>query len=152
MTVSFDTWLKNWRSIVSWSYIKDRLDANFMMSVVRQSMFEKRHPMYPWITVDMINILENLLRKSDIGFEFGSGNSTIWLVQNTRKITSVEHDREWYEKVTKELKKYSIAKKAELILVENSEEAYIKPILGVKDNSLDYCFVDGNFRDECILG
>jgi predicted O-methyltransferase YrrM len=158
MTVSFNTWIRNWKNIISWSYIKDRLDINFISSVIRQTRFEEKHPMYPWITVDMINILENLLKKSDVGFEFGSGNSTIWLARRTKQVTSVEHNKEWYGKVNGNLKMCNLVKNVNLIFVENINDVnwtgkkdYIKPILGVKNNSLDYCFVDGIFRDECIL-
>jgi len=158
MIVSIDTWLRNWRNIVSVDYVRDRLDLKFVSSVIRQSVFESRHPMYPWITADMINILENLLKPGDVGFEFGSGNSTIWLAKRTKRVLSVEHNRDWYEKVTASLKEYGLADKAVVYFVKGvddiantGEKKYVEPILKIKDGTLDYCFVDGIFRDECIL-
>lgn len=156
--VSFNTWVRNWRNIVSWNYFKDRLELSYIISSLRQLNFERNHPRYPWITVDMIMILENFLRPSDVGFEFGSGNSTVWFGLNTKQITSVEHNGEWYNRVQLMIKKYRLAKKATVKLVKNVDEVmwsgesnYIEPIMSIKNESLDYCFVDGIFRDECIL-
>jgi predicted O-methyltransferase YrrM len=133
------------------------MDIDFWWSVIRQTTFEKRHPQYPWITVDMVNILENILTKNDIGFEFGSGNSTIWFAKNTKKIASVEHNREWYERVSKMIEDNNL-KNAILKFVDGvddikmkGENNYVSPIKKIKDSTLDYCFVDGIFRDECIL-
>ena len=40
----------------------------------------------------------------------------------------------------------------DLIYVKQQTEIeYIKPISKIKNNSLDYCFVDGIFRDQCVL-
>lgn len=147
--VSFNTWLKNWKNIVSGDYIKDRIDINFVYSVIRQIVFERNHPLHPWITPDMVNILKNLLNPNDIGFEFGSGNSTVWFAKNTKYIFSVEHNLEWFETVNMMLKNNKLLAKSKLFFVKNDD--YVKPILKIKNKSLDYCFVDGIFRDACIL-
>lgn len=149
MMVSVNTWMRNWKNIVSIDYIRDRMDINFVSSVIRQSIFEKKHPMYPWITIDMIKILENLLTQNDVGFEFGSGNSTVWFAKNTKKIYSVEHSLEWFETVKMMLKNNRLLAKSDVSLVGESD--YVKPIFKIKNKTLDYCFVDGIFRDECIL-
>lgn len=151
MTVSFNTWVKNWKSIISWNYLRDRVDPVFVLSVIKQSMFERKNPDCPWLTVEMVNILENLLRKEDVGFEFGSGNSTTWLAKKTKKLTSVEHDKQWYKKVKEKAEKSGLKKKVDLHLVEETEKSYVQPILAIESGYLDYCLVDGIFRDECIL-
>jgi hypothetical protein len=158
MALSIDTWLKNWNKIVSVDYIKDRLDLNFFKCAVSQSIYELRHPISPWITIEMINILENYLKPTDTGFEFGSGSSTIWFGKKTEKVVSVEHDPRWHEKVRKMIDKHNLNTKIQLVLVDEIDEErgvgadkYIKPMLKIKDNCLDYCFIDGLFRDDCIL-
>jgi len=152
MMVSINTWLSNWRNIVSWNYLVDRMDFNFINTVINQSRFEYSHPLHPWITPDMIKILQNLLREDDVGFEFGSGNSTVWFAQNTKFIHSVEHDRGWFNKVKKMIQIHHLKLNTDLIYVKQQTEIeYIKPISKIKNNSLDYCFVDGIFRDQCVL-
>lgn len=158
MTVTFTSWLRSSKNFVNWNYIVDRMDINFINSVIRQTIFEKNHPMYPWITIEMINILKSLLKKNDVGFEFGSGNSTAWFAKNTKYITSVEDNQEWFDNVGRMLEQENLKKKAKIYLIKGvnedlqiGKEAYIKPILKIKNESLDYCFVDGYFRDECIL-
>lgn len=155
--VSVKTWLLNWRQIVNRNYIADRLDFRFVYDVITRSIFEMKHPNYPWITIDMINILENLLLKTDVGFEFGSGYSTVWFAKNTAKITSVEHDEGWCNKVNNILDSLGLSKKATLMKVTGIDELkmvgvknYLAPLVKLRDNSLDYVFVDGIFRDECL--
>ncbi len=156
--VSLKTWLLNWRSILNWNYVRDRANFNFVYSALRKSIFELKHPFYPWITIEMVNILENVLKKSDVGFEFGSGYSTIWFAKNTAKITSIEHDDGWFKKVTFMLKKQNLEHKSKVIEISGVDEIkmtgvdnYIRPIYEIKDCSLDYCFIDGIFRDSCLV-
>lgn len=151
MALSIETWLKNWKTIIGFNYIKDRLNLTFVKSVIRQSVYEFKYPMSPWITIEMIKILDNFLKTDDVGFEFGSGSSTVWLAKRTKKITSVEHNFGWYNKVKLMVKQYGLEKKVNLIFVGGVDKDYVRPLLKIDDDSLDYCFVDGLFRDECIL-
>jgi predicted O-methyltransferase YrrM len=158
MASSVDTWLKNWRSIINFNYIRDRLDFKFLKDIIRLSVFEYKNPMSPWITIEMIKILENYLKEGDIGFEFGSGSSTIWLAKKTKRLISVEHNLEWFNKIRSWIISQEVGEKVKLIYVSGVDENkrngitnYLQPILKLRNNSLDYCFVDGLFRDECIL-
>ena len=158
MSISAVTWFKNFNSIVTPDYIIDRLNFNFIQSVISQSVYEINHPMSPWITIEMINILENILKSSDSGFEFGSGSSTIWFGKKTAHLMSDEHNKLWFDKVGKMIIDNKLSKKIDLIYVNKVNEiknsgalSYTEPIKNIKNNSLDYCFVDGLFRDDCIL-
>ena len=61
-------------------------------------LHQRNNPHLPWITYDSIKILDDLISKNDIGVEFGSGNSTVWLGKRMHSLTSVEHDKKWYKK------------------------------------------------------
>jgi len=61
-------------------------------------VYEQNNPNLPWITRDMINILETWLRPTDIGLEFGSGRSTSWFASRVSHLTSVEDNSEWYQR------------------------------------------------------
>lgn len=53
----------------------------------------------PWLTPAAIEILEVLLHNEMTGFEFGSGNSTLFLASRVKALVSVEHDERWFSKV-----------------------------------------------------
>lgn len=53
----------------------------------------------PWITYPAIAFLEKRLHAGMSVFEYGCGASTLWWAGRVRDVTSVEHEREWYEKV-----------------------------------------------------
>lgn len=151
MSVSLKTWFRNIGNIVTVGYVVDRLDLRFVLDAVKQTIYEVRHPLDPWITIDMIKILENYLRQDDVGFEFGSGSSSIWLAKKTKYLTSVEHDERWVEKVSELVRAHDLDKKIKLIKVEMNSKSYVAPVDQIQDGSLDYGFVDGLYRDECIL-
>jgi len=53
----------------------------------------------PWITYPCIEFLDRLNLKDCNVFEFGSGSSTLYWSQKSRSVTSVEKDRQWFDKV-----------------------------------------------------
>jgi hypothetical protein len=50
----------------------------------------------PWLVFSCINYLDKIHKKGLEVFEYGSGGSTIYFAKNGSKITSVEHDANWY--------------------------------------------------------
>jgi predicted O-methyltransferase YrrM len=157
MSISVVTWVRHARDFVSWDYLRDRLDIAFLAAAVSRTLYEIRNPLTPWINPEMVAVLENVLKPGDEGFEFGSGTSTIWLGQRVRRIHSVEHDTAWAGKVQGMIEEHGLAGKVELIRVAHGDEgtgegkeAYVAPLRRVPSESLDFCFVDGLFRDVCI--
>ena len=71
-------------------YIKNRIGV---------MLYEKRQPDNLWLTKDSVQLLEQLLLKSDVGVEFGSGRSTHWFLSKIASLTSIETNQAWYEKV-----------------------------------------------------
>jgi len=110
----------------------------------------------PWLTKEVNELLGCWIRKSDIGFEWGSGSSTYWFAQKAKFITSIEHNPEWHKIVNKKITDKSIAHKVKLNLLPEQktppqEEEYVQIIKKIKDNTLDFCLVDGILRDQCAL-
>ena len=52
----------------------------------------------PWMTYPALRFLEARLSKSMEVFEFGSGNSTLWWAERVGRVTSCEHDAQWFER------------------------------------------------------
>jgi len=57
----------------------------------------------PWISYSAIHFLAERVSADMNILEYGSGNSTLWWSNRVLKVTSVEHDPIWHEKVSKGL-------------------------------------------------
>src|SRR5215204_3719517 len=76
-------------------YIRDRL---------RWHLYFRRHPDVPWLSEEANDMLETLLKPTDIGIEWGSGRSTCWLARHVKHLTSVEEDKAWSENVRNQIR------------------------------------------------
>src|SRR5260370_403503 len=99
-------------------------------------------------------LLESLLRPADHGAEFGSGRSTIWFAERVAALTSVEHDEQWYEAISAQLKERRLAN-VDYILARQDKPAelggqstYARPTLGFLDAGLDFALLDASARDQ----
>ncbi len=136
------------KSIGHWTprYIKNRL---------AEMHYQRTHPTHPWLTRTAVEILTGYLKPTDTGFEYGSGRSTQWLAKRIGHITSVEHDKAWYDKVSEVLKNNSQNNIAYCHIDvdpkdnEGGDSAYAKRIDQVESASLDFVLVDGSYRDHC---
>lgn len=61
-------------------------------------------PDKPWMHESEINLITAFLNPNDIMLEWGCGGSTILFSQEVKEYHSIEHNREWYEQVTKKVK------------------------------------------------
>jgi len=62
----------------------------------------------PWMTFPAISQIRDFLEPSMRVFEYGSGGSTVFFANRVKEVISVEHDKEWYQKLQEELKKLDI--------------------------------------------
>lgn len=78
----------------------------YALSRMKQIIFQKKNPNVPWLTPSSISLLEQLIKKTDVGFEFGSGRSTKWFATRCQYLYSVEHNQKWFEIVQNQIKDY----------------------------------------------
>jgi len=137
----------------------------FIWNRLKLMQYHRSNPDHPWIT-EMANIiLSTYLKPTDVGLEFGSGRSTLWLARRVRYLTSVEHSKEYYIRISQSLNENGIENVAyylryidvlETGLNERDEKgpdsAYVKVLDEFEANSLDFVFVDGVYRSACALG
>jgi hypothetical protein len=98
----------------------------------------------PWVTYSFIDFIKERIKKQHTVFEFGSGNSTFFYAKYAGIVVSVEHDKEWYDKIVKEKP-------------ENSEMIFCELVRGgdyckmpVKlEETFDVIIVDGRDRVNC---
>ena len=126
----------------------------YIFNRIKVMINEKRYPEHPWLTYAMVNILETVLKKTDIGLEFGSGRSTLWFAKRVQNLISVEHDPFWYEKISIQLQSHESGSKVKYHLfkdgkTELAESEYVKFINSIPKETLDFILIDGVCRDHC---
>ena len=128
---------------------------HYLVNRTFEIFYRKKHFDYPWLTQKANLILSSCIHESDVGLEFGSGMSTLWFARRVSHLTSVEHDRRWYQKIKNIIDerkitnvRYLFCKKDQLEEREN-EAKYLKVIRDFQQNSLDFSLVDGVYRDSC---
>ncbi|MBY6800475.1 hypothetical protein EXM98_14130 [Clostridium botulinum] len=77
----------------------DLYKDGWIRSLVECSPVDFKGNALPWLPYSVINLLQERLKEEMIVFEYGSGNSTLWLSKNVSQVYSVEHDLEWFNKV-----------------------------------------------------
>lgn len=98
----------------------------------------------PWVTYSFIDFIKDRITKNHRIFEYGSGNSTIFYAERAGFVTSVEHDKTWFDLV-----KNSSPSNAEMIFCEletDGEYARKAPSL---NQPFDIIIVDGRDRVNC---
>lgn len=132
----------------------------------------------PWMNFNVISFLEKYLRNDMQVFEWGSGNSTVFLSQRVNHVISIEHNKEWYYKIIELIQKSKIAN-VDYKLIEPTEiskfdaeldfmnpshyyskdqeystkrfKEYVLSIDNYPDKSFDLIIIDGRARPSCLL-
>lgn len=131
----------------------------------------------PWMPFEAKDWLESFLTPDMLVFEYGSGGSTIFVSKRVRKLVSVEHDWEWYSRISQTIKEKNISncvylyRKAEPDSARYSKsspmdpegylsslpeykdmsfENYVKSIEEFPNESFDLVVIDGRARPSCI--
>ena len=120
-------------------------------------LWQKRHPDCPWLTVPAIELLESLLRSTDEGVEWGSGRSTLWFARRVKHLCSVEHNAQWFARVSSLLAASGLQNVSYCYRSvtdethQEQQEPYVSVVEQFAPNSLDFALVDGVFRSACTL-
>lgn len=125
----------------------------YLWSRFRRWHYDSTHRGSPWLTRQAIALLEQLIAREDVGFEWGAGRSTLWFAQRCGRLWSVEHDPSWHSSVSVALQQ-ARRDNVTLLLRErrHSQEAeYAGAVLQLPDESLDFVLVDGKDRDRCAV-
>lgn len=113
----------------------------------------------PWLTQDALDLLDQLLLPTSRGLEYGSGGTTTWLAERVEFLHSVEGVDPWYAALQHELKR-SVVANVDHHLASSEElgyhtpehrDAYVNAFPELAPRSLDFVFVDGEYRDECAV-
>jgi predicted O-methyltransferase YrrM len=139
-------------------------------------LYTRSHPNRPWLSPESIKYLEERLTKDMIGLEYGSGRSTVFFANKLKKLISIEHHTEWYEKVAKLITKNELDNVEYLLIPEqhtddenedieletrllkfDGTEArdefnnYSSKVNEYPDEYFDFVLIDGRARVKCGL-
>jgi len=129
----------------------------------RDRWYECSHPDHPMLVRQANEFLERHLTRDHVGFEWGSGGSTVWFAKSTRSLVSIEHHAGWHRSVTERLAQQGSANvDFRLVALDHDESiecvaeyptlpTYVGQINDFPSGHFDYCLVDGHYRPTCIL-
>lgn len=123
-----------------------RFSPRYILARVKNYLYFKNNQELPWMTKDANNFLLKNLRKDMILLEFGSGRSTHFYAERVKKVYSREHHKEWFEKVSEQLKEY---KNVDYKFYNNLEN-YVNAN-DIEKETLDVIIIDGRNRVNCLL-
>lgn len=111
-----------------------------------QSAMDIKGMPLPWVTYSFINFIENRLTKNMVLFEFGSGSSTLYYSSKVKEVHTVEHDKDWSNKISKMLPENVNMKRIELEYGGDYSKAS-----SISNLKYDVIIVDGRDRVNCII-
>jgi hypothetical protein len=109
---------------------------------IKQPIDNEGNPI-PWTTYSFIRFIDNYLKKEMVLFEYGSGNSTIFYSKRVKEITTVEHDKIWYDKLTKKLP-------GNVNLIYRELNLNYECSINEFKTSFDIVIIDGRRRNNCL--
>lgn len=123
-------------------YGKSYLSENgYVKSWIIGYPVNKKDENFPWWTYSFTDFFIPRINNSTKIFEYGSGNSTIFLSKIVDDIVAVEHDKKWFD-----LLQTMINKNVRLIF--ENQDNYVNSI---KDHTYDVVIIDGILRNECAF-
>ncbi len=124
--------------------IKNGIWGSWLLSDEENFFFDSDEMINPWWAYSVTDFLKAKLRKNWTVFEWGSGNSTLFLSQHVKRVVSLEHNKEWYEKMNCCLPENVDLKYCPL----DYDGDYCRAILEEKDK-FDLIVIDGRDRVHC---
>ena len=130
----------------------------------------------PWLTFSAIEFIKKHMQKNASVFEYGGGGSTLFFLRNAGHVVTVEHDRNWYEKLKEIINEKKIAgwegnfvppecyNEKRILDSSNPDDyssedenyatcifkQYVSVIDKYPNNHFDWILIDGRARTSCL--
>ena len=153
-------------------YVRYRLLRPFLK--VNYKIFNILYSGRPWTSPGSILFFDKVLTNNMVGLEYGSGRSTIYFAKKLKQLVSIEHNPEWFKKVSNQLKSnriqnvdYFLAIKEKFSLnpddidiymnehdeyeSKNNFKNYYSKVNEYPDSFFDFVMIDGRARVHCGL-
>jgi len=125
--------------------------SGYLKDVGWFNSFEKKEPLdadgdpVAWVTYPFMHFIEPRLDMIESIFEYGSGNSTLYYSSFVGELVSVEHDRAWFEGVSR-----SMPENVQLYYCDLDENGEYSKFANTLKKKFDLIIVDGRDRVNCI--
>ena len=132
------------RSLISFGVKGYLAEIGWFKTLKSKSPVDENGEPIPWVTYSFIDFIKDRIQKDHRVFEFGSGNSTFFYAKMAGKVVSVEHDQDWFNKI-------SAGKPANSEMIYCSLETdgkYCRMPLSL-DQKFNVVIVDGRDRVNC---
>ncbi len=124
-------------------YLNEKGWANSWYS--RSAIDKKGNPI-PWLSYPFIDFIGNRDLSQLSMFEYGMGSSTQWFSQRVKSLRSVEHEKDWFDKVGLMLQE---SPNTSLMFKDlNAGDEYVMSISN-SEETYDLILIDGRKRVEC---
>ena len=121
-------------------------ESGWIRSLNEKKPLDPKGNPWPWYTLGSIKFLEERLKKEHIVFEYGSGNSSLYLQKKVLELWSVENDKDWFEKISK---KVDSNVHIDYCPLDESND-YPESIKNTQ-KKFDLVIVDGRKRNSCVI-
>lgn len=135
---------KTLKALLSLKHSGYLVDIGWFNAFSSKMSVGKNNEPVPWVTYPFIDFITPRLNKDFELFEFGSGNSTLFYSKYVKKVITVEHNKNWYEKV-----KSKLPGNAEIIYQTLEGTGYEKAALAY-EMMFDIIIIDAEKRVECL--
>lgn len=125
-----------------------RREPHYFYSRLKVIIYQLLFPKAPWLTQQAIAHLQGYLNTEMMGFEWGSGRSTLWFAKRLKYLVSIEDDRTWFERVLQQVNGLNVDYRH--VATDSTCQDYAGQILEFPDQYFDLIVVDGSCRDLCI--
>lgn len=107
------------------------LNEGYIRSLVEERVVDSEGNALPWFTYPAIDLCRERVKSDFSVFEFGCGYGTFWWSKYVKKVTIIEHNKEWFSSITPKFA--ANVRPIFRELKENGEYAHIlKTILPIK--------------------
>lgn len=119
------------------------VETGWINSYLNKESLDPNGNPIPWLTYSFLDFIDGRLNKEQLLFEYGAGNSTLFYAKHVKKVTAVEHDKNWFERIRNQMPAHVAIKNIDL-----ESEDYVNAILK-EDQYFDIVIVDGRKRVAC---
>jgi hypothetical protein len=140
-------------------HLSPRTVPRYLLDRARVRRTARARPPRPWITQHAHDLLDQWLRPTDVGIEFGAGGTTTFFARRVGRVHSVEGFDHWHAPLAARLRDEGV-RNVSLVLASSEvlgyqsdahRTAYVEAHPHLEPGSLDFAFVDGEYRDACAL-
>jgi hypothetical protein len=134
---------KTLKALLSQRYSGYLIDQGWFNSFISNTPVDSNNEPIPWLTYPFIDFIAPRLSNQLTVFEFGAGNSTLFFAKKVKEVFSVEHNKDWYNRISKQ-----IQDNVNLVYKEIDEE-YPKSIQSL-NKKFDIIIIDAEERVNCV--